>query len=559
MRSLLVLVSCLTSCLLWAPGVAGQSNILMLLADDVGVDTVNAYGEHPVPANTPNIDALAARGVLFRNAYANPSCSPTRATILSGRYAWRTGIGTVFSPGPAIEVMQLSGFTTLPDALAVAGYSTALVGKWHLGSSLQHPLDAGFDQVSGSLNSIGNYYQYWKNVNGVSQLTAAYATTDTVDDALALMETLPEPWFIWVAFNAAHKPYHAPPQELHSVRLPKTIAGNEPSYSRAIIEAMDTEIGRLLDSVDHSATTILFVGDNGPEGEAVLPPWTADHAKTTCYEQGVRVPLIVVGPGVVVGGECSALVNTTDLYRTITQLAGAPGNTALDSVSIAPYFRNPSLTSLRPFAFTEYFQPNFAPAQGIPAAFARRAQSVRGKRYKLIHTYEQPSPVPIRREMFDLIDDPLETVNLLESALGPELDATYTALQVQLQKNAPSPWVGIPAGVPGVLGFPNLMGAGSLVPGTNTTVELNRAAPLASGALVVGWSVQNSPFLCGVMVPSIDSLVFFQTGQSGGLLSSFAWPVLPPLTQVTLQAWVQDEVAACGYSASNGLTATSAP
>jgi arylsulfatase B len=545
--------------LLCAPMAWGQSNVLMMLADDVGVDTVNVYAEHPIPAKTPNIDLLAARGVLFRNAYSNPSCSPTRATILSGNYAWRTGIGNVFGGNPAIPAMQLSGFTTLPDALSAATYSSAMVGKWHLGDCLQHPISAGFDEVHGSINSIANYYQFYKNVNGSLQLVTTYATTDTVNDALALMQTLHEPWFIWVSFNAAHTPYHMPPPALHTYQLPPGIRGNEPIYSRAIIEAMDTEIGRLLNSIDETDTTVIFVGDNGPEGVAVLPPWTAAHAKTSVYEQGVRVPLIVVGPDVVQGAECAALVNTTDLFATIADLAGAPHEAALDSVSMVPYFADPGLESLRTYVFVETFLPNFLPLKGSPATFLRSSKAVRGDRYKLAHFHQQPSKIPTRRELYDLLADPLETVNLLDGQLTPEQADIYTALQVQLVNHGPSPWTNLGGGVGGIVGVPELVGTGSLVSGTTTTITLSQAASHAAGAVVLGWAVGNAPFLCGVMIPTVDNLIWVTTDSVGRVTGTVPWPALPPLTQVTFQAWIGDAAAPCGYSASNGLTATSAP
>ncbi len=537
---------------------AAQSNVLLLIADDVGVDTVAVYGEHPVPANTPNIDLMAARGVLFRRATSNPSCSPTRATILSGNYAWRTGMGTVIDASE-FSGMELSRFTTLPGALGSANYTSALLGKWHLGKSYAHPLLGGFDEVRATPGNLRDYYQYFKNVNGEATISTTYATTDTVDDALDLMLTLPEPWFIWVGFHAAHLPYHAPPEELHTVELPGTIAGNEPVYSRAIIEAMDTEIGRLLNGVDPAETTVVFVGDNGPEGVAVLPPWTEEHAKTTLYEQGIRVPLIVTGPGVVQGAECTALVNTTDLYATIADLAGADSTSALDSVSLRPYLSNPDAPSQRAFAFEELFQPNFLPSKGPPPSYVRRGTAVRGNRYKLIHSYAGPNPVPVFRELYDLLLDPLEAVNLLDSPLSLELKGIYTDLQVQLVAHGPSPWATLAGGVPGTKGIPNLQGVGSLVTGTPVLLKVNRAAANASVSLFVGLSVAATPFLCGVLFPAMDAVFAANTNAEGVVSFGTSWPVVPPATQVAFQAWVQDPVSECGYSASNGLVATSAP
>jgi hypothetical protein len=113
--------------------------------------------------------------------------------------------------------------------------------------------------------------------------------------------------------------------------------------------------------------------------------------------------------------------------------------------------------------------------------------------------------------------------------------------------------------VAGILGMPKLTGTGSLVPGTTTTITISRAAPGATGALVSGWEVANLPFLCGVLLPSPDHLLPITSDQTGSVSGSISWPALPSLTPVTFQAWFQDAAAPCGYSASNGLTATSAP
>ncbi len=544
--------------LLLAGRATAQSNVLLLVADDVGVDTVAVYGEHPVPAVTPHLDDLAARGVLFRRAYANPACSPTRATILTGLESWRTGVGTVIGPSGSVE-LPLAGLTTLPSVLAARGYATAQVGKWHLGQDPHHPLDAGFDAVRGTVNNVASYFAFPWNVDGVVSPVTGYATTFTVDEALALMDALPEPWFLWVGFHAAHKPYHVPPASLHTQTLPPTIPGNEPAYSRALVESLDTELGRLLAAVDETQTTVLFVGDNGPEGGAVLPPWTAAHAKSTVYEQGVRVPLLVAGPGVARGAECDALVQSTDLFATIAELAGGSSATALDGSSFAPLLADPAAPAPRTHVFVESFLPNFDPAAGFPAGFDRRRQGVRDDRYKLIHEYEDGGALPVRREFYDLDVDPLETTDLLAGTLSPAEQAAWLALQSELVAHGASPWTDVGGGVPGVKGLPRVTGVGSLVPGTPTTLRVQRSASLSTGVLVAGWTVAPQPLLCGTLLPSLDVLHWFATDSDGTYIAGAPWPALPPLTPVTFQAWVQDAAAPCGWSATNGLTATTAP
>lgn len=159
-----------------------QGNVLLVIADDVGVDRVAAYGEHPSPGRTPQIDRLAERGVLFRNAWSNPYCSPTRATVLTGRHGFRTGVG--FFVGMTTPHGLSLAETTLPEVLAPSHTSLAL-GKWHLSSFLQgadYPLAAGFAHHAGSLFNLDaavtvpfpapddfSFYEYWiKYTDGVA-------------------------------------------------------------------------------------------------------------------------------------------------------------------------------------------------------------------------------------------------------------------------------------------------------------------------------------------------------------------------------------------------------
>jgi len=415
--------------------VARPRNILLIIADDVGVDRVAAYGEHPWPGRTPVIDQLAAQGVLFRNAWANPSCSPTRATILTGRYGMRTGIGTVVSlTNGAFELSDEE--VTLADVLG-ASRRTAAVGKWHLGleavSGFMHPMMMGFEQHRGALANFSRrngYYCFRKNVNGVSTLCRTYATTDTVDDALAFVGRTRGPWFLWLAFNAGCKPFHKPPPQLHSYNLPISVRSSVPLHLKATVQAMDTEIGRLLNGIDPDVlddTVIVFVGDNGTARPATTAPFLASHAKETMYEGGINVPLIIKGPGVVAGRECAALVNTTDLFATVVELAGVAAPIPKDSTSLVPYLRDPARPSQRPWVYAEHRSPN-----GFgPYAVWRRA--VRDARYKLIRVHVAGSKEP-SDELYDLVEDPWEEFDLIATgAVSEEAARAYARLDRTLE------------------------------------------------------------------------------------------------------------------------------
>ncbi len=357
-------------------------NVLVLLADDLGVDKVGVYGEAANPPPTPHLDQMAARGILFRNAWSNPVCAPTRATLLTGRYSFRTGIGGVRAPsGPwSLGLSEV----TIPEMLGLGEtrYGTAAFAKWHLtnDSPFTHPNDQGFDHFAGVWFNVDrgsdNAYDYsffQKVVQGELGDVSAYAPTDKVDDALEWIAAAPGPWFVYLAFNSPHTPFHAPPQNLHTQNLSDAACaaggtGDEIRCYDAMVEAMDTEIGRLIAGIDPQVldnTVVMFLGDNGTPGRAGEPPRIANHSKGSTYEKGINVPLIVTGPMVTQpGAESLALVNTTDVFATIAEIAGVsldeemPPETILDSVSFLPHLRDPSAPTTRQFVFAERFWPN---------------------------------------------------------------------------------------------------------------------------------------------------------------------------------------------------------
>lgn len=422
---------------------ATPPNVLLVIADDMGVDMMAAYGEGADPPVTPNLDALAAGGMLFRNAWANPNCSPTRATILTGRYAFRTGIGDVVTPSSAA---LSTAEVTLPELLTLAGsgYDCAAFGKWHLGNESnggsRAPNFAGFPLYDGCLKGdlapppTGCSYYHWpRTLNGLASTSTTYATTATVNSALAWIQARSAPWFCYLSFNAPHYPYHAPPAGLYSENL----TGLDPALSprpfyKADLEALDSELGRLLGGIALQNTVVIFIGDNGTPPVACLPRFLPQHAKATVYEGGVNVPLVVSGPNVQPGSECQALVNLTDLFATIAGLAGVDPAvwlpaTKLDSVSLVPYFSAPARPSLRWYTYTERFRPLGATG---PVPNAQRA--IRDSRFKLISKPSGP-------EFYDLVLDPFETTNLLPGGLTPQQNQRFQALLVQQEDLIHSP------------------------------------------------------------------------------------------------------------------------
>lgn len=417
-----------------------RDNFLIIVGDDLGVDSVAVYsddsayghaGEGADHGPTPRLDQLAAEGVLFRHAYTNSTCAPTRAQILTGRHALRTGIGV---PGGA--VLDTSE-TTLPKLLA-GTHSNAAIGKWHIGSTddAEHPIDSGFDYFSGALNGNINAYDDWEKTTNstvtspvVTPNYSVYATDDNSAEAIAkIAEFGEDPWIVYLAFNAPHGPFHVPTG-------PLTTSVNAGSSNRvkylAAIEAMDREIGDVLDSISPSVmadTTVIFIGDNGTPTGVTRLPFLSAHAKGEIYDGGINVPLIIKSPHVSsAGSESLALVHSVDIFATLADIAGLP-STAEDSVSLLPYLVDPttSTQSVRPYAYAEQFAPN-----GVGGPYSDHQRAIRDDQYKLIW---RDDGLTETYEFYDLPNDVFEEDDLLlNPPLTDEQQAAYDKLLSQME------------------------------------------------------------------------------------------------------------------------------
>ena len=367
-----------------------QSNVLIILTDDIGTDRTAAWEAHPTPPPTPTLDALACAGTSMRRTYAHPTCSPSRATLLTGRAPSRYGVGR-WLPDDGTWGLPLAE-VTLPEMMAEAGYASAVAGKWHLGpasdpDAATHPLEQGFWHHRGShanlLMALGTghtprgYWQWERLEDGVPAWTTAYNTTVTTDDALDLIDLLPEPWLLYVAYNSAHEPLHVPPEHL---RLdPEALVGETESsvLYDAMVTATDLEIGRLLDSIDDDVladTLVIYLSDNGTPMWGLSAPLDPARGKGTAFEGGVRVPFIAAGPGVSRAGTwAEGLVGFADLFPTLAELVGVdlatwvpegaepPAPLVLDGYSLVDVFADPTAASPRTTALSEGFHPAGAP------------------------------------------------------------------------------------------------------------------------------------------------------------------------------------------------------
>lgn len=372
-------------------------NILLVVLDDVGAERVEAYGSPYQAPKTETLSALARDGVLFTRAWSNPLCSPTRATLLTGRYSRRTRIGRIvdsWNDEPELELSEV----TLPELLAraPAPYTSAAAGKWHLGSlrsGPEHPLRQGFSSFEGPMGNLRDtyagqrseewgYFRYMKNENGRVREATSYVTTETADDAIEQLSTLREPWLVYLAFNAAHFPLHTPPEGLGLPGVSDT-SPDPDRYDSALV-ALDRELGRVIASIpddkrDH--TYIFVVADNGTPEFAIRPPLDPEQAKGSLMELGVHVPLLVTGPGVPAGQRSSALVNTVDVFATAAQIAGVPADLlpeGVDGISFLPSLRDPKAPSARRLLFAEKFDHNG------PGPYERVTVAVSDERFKLL-------------------------------------------------------------------------------------------------------------------------------------------------------------------------------
>ncbi len=333
---------------------------------------------------------------------------------------------------------------TIPKVLKLFspnGIAKACIGKWHVTASgpvgYSYPNILGFDHYEGNLAgglgaSITGYSNWTKITNGVSSTSTNYATTEVVNNSIAYLSSLEatnptKPFYLQMAFNAPHTPYHLPPTNLLTNNTlsgtAADVAANPKAYFQAMAEAMDTEIGRFFDYLISSGkwdnTDIIFIGDNGNENSVAQ----TSPSKGTIYQGGVSVPFIISGPDIINPNRTSnALVNSTDLFATILELFGDTNwqtqipTTIVDSKSLLPIILN-TQTTARPWAFTELFKTTPSANDG---------KAIRNDNYKLMKFANG------NERFFNLITNPSETTNLLTSIMTEIDRSNYNYLCSQM-------------------------------------------------------------------------------------------------------------------------------
>ena len=335
-----------------------KPNVVLFLIDDLGWADLGCYGSkfH----KTPNLDTLAAEGMRFTQAYAAcPVCSPTRTAVMTGRYPQRSGI-TTWLPGhgkqrghrlvaPEVPLKLPASEVTIAEALKPAGYTSASIGKWHLGGAGSLPTDHGFDiNIAGDeagqpysyfapYNSAANGKQNGRKTPGLDEAPAGeYLTDRLAAEAEKFIDNHKEkPFFLYLPHFAVHTPMKAKAEMIAKYgAMPKDPNGSQqnPIYA-AMMESMDEAVGRVLKRLDEhklsERTLVLFTSDNGGlcngNGQIIAPTSNAPlrDGKSHLYEGGLRVPLIVKWPGVTKPGSTSdAIVSSIDLFPTILAACG---------------------------------------------------------------------------------------------------------------------------------------------------------------------------------------------------------------------------------------------
>lgn len=323
-----------------------RPNIIVILADDLGWGDLGVQGGRDV--STPNIDALAAQGVRMTDFYANhPSCAPSRAALLSGRYQHRFGFennpGAAQQTSPEVALPRDAG--TLPERLRGLGYATAMIGKWHIGFTPENlPTGRGFERFYGFLDGAMAYTPQGRTgskamIRGVSPAPMPAHTTEAfADEAVRFIRDQRErPFFLYVAFNAVHAPLQTTDAYLARVAH---IADPQRRTYLAMLAAMDDAVGQIAAAADANGreTLIVFTSDNGgPTWQTTSSNGPLNGVKALVLEGGIRVPTVLRWRGRLPQGAVSSTVATGfDITATALAAAGAPRTRDLDGMDLTP-------------------------------------------------------------------------------------------------------------------------------------------------------------------------------------------------------------------------------
>src|SRR5215469_11963829 len=390
---------------------SAKPNIVFILADDLGYADVSCYGRPDF--RTPKIDHLAARGVRFLQAYANSAvCTATRTALITGRYQYRLRLGLEEPLAGNPDVGLAPEHPTLPSLLKKAGYSSTLIGKWHLGVLPKFgPLKSGYDHFYGFRGGAVDYFSHsngaredlWDDDVPVHQ--AGYLTELLGNRAVEVINAYAkshQPFMVSLHFSAPHWPWEGPGDEAESKRLAQPGSGgifhldggSQKTYQQ-MIEAMERQIGRVLQALETNGLTentiVIFTSDNG--GERFADTWPFTGKKTELLEGGLRIPAIVCWPGhIKPRSTTQQLAMTMDWLPTLLAAAGAEPDPAYpsDGMNLLP-----ALTQNSPPVARRVYWRYRLNAQ----------QALRDGDMKYLKINDNSF-------LFNVVDDPLERANL---------------------------------------------------------------------------------------------------------------------------------------------------
>lgn len=396
-----------------------KPNIIFILADDLGQHQIGAYGS--TFYETPNIDRLARNGMKFSNAYAaSPVCSPTRASIMTGKYPARLHL-TDYIPGRSSKNSKLItpdwkkelplGEITIAEVLKDAGYATGHFGKWHLNKDKKYKLgrpgdpgSQGFDDVltthKPGAGPKSKFEEDWHHVWEITERSVGF-----------IKKNKDQPFFCYVTHNSIHDPEIEKKSLIEKyAKNPglKKLKTNNPKQA-AMLETLDKSIGTILDTLEElgleNNTLVVFNSDNGQKGSKEGKPFRG--SKGDLYEAGIRMPLIIRWPGVVKPGtESAQFVISNDFFPTFANLAGGVSKAKdIDGISLLPVLRDSGAKLTRESLCWHY--PHYHGLGIAPSGAIRKG------RYKLIEWFEKSAyGEDGAYELYDLMSDPAESRDL---------------------------------------------------------------------------------------------------------------------------------------------------
>jgi arylsulfatase A-like enzyme len=426
-----------------ASGPGARPNVLVILVDDLGYGDLSCYGATDL--KSPNLDGLVARGMRFDRFYANcPVCSPTRASLLSGRYPDLVGVPGVIRTHTEDNWGCLAPQAILlPQMLQRAGYHTAIVGKWHLGlTSPDTPNERGFDHFHGFLADMMDDYANHRR-HGINYMRLDDKEIDPEGHATDLFtqwavnylhdraERKEQPFFLYLAYNAPHAPIQPPKEWLDRVQQRQPGIGDKRARLVAMIEHLDAGVGKVLDALKQTGlsdnTLVVFTSDNGGQLDLGASNGLFRAGKGDMFEGGIREPMCAVWPGrIEPGSRSNRIAMTMDIFPTVCEAAGVPIDHDIDGVSFLPTL----LGRQQPADDRTLF---WVRREGGPRYGGRACYAARQGDYKLL----QNSPFE-PMALYNLADDPKEEHPLDKT--HPMYATLFAALQNHVSRSGNVPW-----------------------------------------------------------------------------------------------------------------------